>query len=123
MLFTVLWTSDLSMSWKKKEVSKIRQTQVGAPKTHQLSLWAWGPWLMASFQFYNAAVQSCWPWDFTAGYYGPTHQSEKVISVPNMSGAYLTYEEVGDQKLLNEMCQGKGDNLLETFKQSIPSCS
>lgn len=99
------------MSRKKKEVSKIRQTQVGAPKTHQLSVWAWGPWSTALFQFYNAAAQSCWPWHFTAGYYGPTHQTEKVISVPNMSEVYLKYEEVGDCKLFNEMCQGKEDNL------------
>lgn len=83
-----------------------------------------GPWSTASFQFYNAAAQSCWPWDFTAGYYGPTHQTEKVISGPNMSGAHLTCEEeAGNQKLLNETCQGNGANLFETLKRSVPSCN
>lgn len=83
-----------------------------------------GPWSTASFQFYNAATQSWWPWDFTAGYYGPTHQTGKVISGPNMSGANLTCkEEAGNQKLLNETCQGKGANLFETLKRSVPSCN
>lgn len=37
-----------------------------------------------------------------------------------MSGANLTCEEeAGNQKLLNETCQGKGANLFETLKRSV----
>lgn len=54
----------------KKKKKKISQTKVGAPKTHKLSVWARGLGSTTLFQFYNTAVQSCWPWDFTAGYYG-----------------------------------------------------
>lgn len=36
MLFALRWTSDPSMSWKKKELSKISQQQIGAPKSHRV---------------------------------------------------------------------------------------